>query len=119
MFEQGKSKRKQGPVTVLALLFGLLLGFSGTGGGQLQSAPNTARLGNGEILRIASNLRTVSRSDDNGPDDEAAPALLSPPPRIVTELVLVRPAAPLAQTAVSSASLDPQFHYHARAPPAA
>ncbi|MDQ8755055.1 hypothetical protein RCO27_02330 [Sphingosinicella sp. LHD-64] len=118
MFEQGESARKRGSVTVLALLVGLLLGLSGSGV-QPQSDPNTARLGNGKILRLATGLRIAGRPDDNGTNDEASPALPPPPPTVVTELVSVRPAARVAQTAFAAASLDPQFHYQARAPPAA
>lgn len=117
MHEHGESKRKQGPVTVLTLLFGLLLGFAG-GGPQLQSDPGTARFGNGEVFRTA-NLRVVSRDGEDSSDNESAPALLPPPPRVVTELVSIRPAVPAAQPVPTAAALDPDVPYQARAPPAA
>lgn len=118
MFEPNESKRKQGRVTVLALLFGLLLGFSG-GGTASKFDSNQARLGNGGIVRTAAGLRIGSRSGEDRPDTEDTPALLSPAPRIVTELVSIRPAAPAVETAAPVPSLDARFHYQARAPPAA
>lgn len=117
MFEQGETKRKRGSATTLALLVGLLLGLSG-GGAQAQSDPNTTRLDNGKIQRLASGVRATSRVDNNGPDDEAAP-ILPAGPTMVTELVSARPAAPTAPVALAATSLDPHFHYRARAPPAA
>ncbi len=117
MIEHQESKRKQGPVTVLALLFGLLLGFSG-GGAAPQFDSNTARLGNGEI-RLAANARIGTRSGEDRPDKDDAPALLASTPRIVTELVSVRPAATAADAVVPATAFAARFHYHARAPPAA
>jgi hypothetical protein len=117
VFEPSESKRKQRPVTVLAILFGLLVGLSG--GTPTRFDSSTARLGNGEILRTAAGLRGGARSGEDRPDRDDATALLPSAPRIVTELVSVRPATPAVAAIGRSASLDPQFHYRARAPPAA
>lgn len=118
MSEQLEWKRKQGPVTVLTLLFGLLLGFAGPAA-QLQPDPGQARLGNGEVIRAASGLRLGgSRSSDDNPDDSRL-ALVPPAPRVVTHLVSVRPAAAAVPAAANAATLAPHTHYHARAPPAA
>lgn len=116
MFEHDEPRRKQGRVTVLALLFGLLLGFSGSG--PLQPDPGRARLGNAEVLRVAS-LRVAGRFDHDGQDDRAAAALLAAPPRIVTELVSVRPAEAAVAAVAGFAPPARHFHYQARAPPAA
>ena len=117
MSERVETKGKQGPVTVLTLLFGLLLGLSGPGA-QLQPDPATPRLGNGEVIRAASGLRTASRSSDDKRDD-AKLALVPPAPRVVTALVSIRPATTTAPAAANAAALAPRLHYHARAPPAA
>lgn len=116
MFEHDEPRRRQGRVTVLALLFGLLLGFSGSG--PLQPESGNARLGNAEVLRVA-NLRVAARSDDDGQDEQASAMLLAAPPRIVTELVSLRPAGSPVQALARVAPLIPHFHYQARAPPAA
>lgn len=116
MSEQVESGRRQGPVTVLTLLFGLLVGFAGTGA-QLQ--PDLGpRLGNAEVLRSASGLRASSRASDDNPDHSKF-ALVPPAPRVVTELASVRPAAATVPAAANAAALAPHVHYHARAPPAA
>jgi hypothetical protein len=115
--EEVKLKRKQGPVTVLTLLFGLLIGLSGPGA-QLQPDPGSARLGNGEVIRTASGLRLGGRSSDGNPDD-ARLALVPPAPQVVTQLVSVRPAAATVTAAANATALAPHFHYQARAPPAA
>ncbi|MFN3725306.1 MAG: hypothetical protein ACK4SZ_03270 [Allosphingosinicella sp.] len=117
MAEEVESKRKQGPVTVLTLLFGLLIGLSGPGA-QLQTDPGQTRLGNGEIARTASGLRLSSRSSNDNPDDSKL-ALVPPAPLVVTELVLGRPATTTAPAAANAAALAPHVHYYARAPPAA
>ena len=117
MAEKVETKGKQGPVTVLTLLFGLLIGLSGPGA-QLQTDPGTARLGAGEVVRTTSGLRLGSRSSDDNPDDQGL-ALVPPAPRIVTELVSVRPAAATVPAAANAAALAPHLHYQARAPPAA
>jgi hypothetical protein len=118
LFEHGETQRKRGSVKALALLVGLLLGISG-GGIQAQPDPGSTRLDNGRIQRLAPSLRAASRSDDSGLDDEASPALSSPSPTVVTELVSARPAAQTVPAAFAATSLDARFHYHARAPPAA
>ncbi|MDB5667827.1 MAG: hypothetical protein JWL74_777 [Alphaproteobacteria bacterium] len=117
MAQEVESKRKQGPVTVLTLLFGLLLGFAGPGA-QLQSDSGQARLGTGEVIRTASGLRIASRSSDDNPDHSGL-ALVPPVPRVVTELVSVHPAAATVPVAANPAALARHFHYQARAPPAA
>ena len=117
MSERVETKGRQGPVTVLTLLFGLLIGLSGPGA-QLQPDPASTRLGNGEVIRAAAGLRAPSRASDENPDD-AKLALVPPAPRVVTELASVRPAAATVPAAANAAALAPQFHYQARAPPAA
>ena len=117
MSERVETKGKQGPVTVLTLLFGLLLGLSGPGA-QLQPDPASARLGNGEVIRTASGLRAATRSSDDNPD-QAKLALVPPAPQVVTELASVRPAAAPVPAAANAAALAPRVHYRARAPPAA
>ena len=117
MAEEVESRRKQGPVTVLTLLFGLLIGLSGPGA-QLQPDPAQARLGNGEVIRTASGLRLASRSSNDNSDD-ARLALVPPAPQVVTELVSVRPATAPAPAAANAAARATLVHYRARAPPAA
>ena len=117
MIEQVESKRKQGPVAVLTLLFGLLVGLGGSGA-QLQLDPGSARLGNGEVIRTASGLRLAGRSGSENPDDTDI-ALGPPAPQVVTELVSVRPAAATVPAAANAAAFAPNIHYRARAPPAA
>ena len=117
MSEKVETKGRQGPVTVLTLLFGLLIGLSGPGA-QLQPDPGQARLGTGEVIRAASGLRVSGRSRDDNPDDTRL-ALVSTAPQVVTELVSVRPATTQVSAAANAAALAPHFHYHARAPPAA
>ena len=117
MAEEVESRRKQGPVTVLTLLFGLLLGFAAPGA-QLQADPGQARLGSGEVIRTASGLRLGARSSDENPDD-AKLALVPPAPQIVTELVSVRPVGASVATAGFAPPRAPYLHYQARAPPAA
>ena len=117
MSEQVETKGRQGPVTVLTLLFGLLIGLSGSGA-QLQPDPGQARLGNGEVIRVAAGLRTAGRSSDDNPDDSRL-ALVPPAPRVVTELASVRPAAASLPAFVLEAPSAPHLHYDARAPPAA
>ena len=117
MSEQLESKRKQGPVTVLTLLFGLLIGLGGAPV-QAQADPGTARLGTGEIIRTGAGLR-VARSGEEEPDDDSAVALLPPPPRIVTELASARPVAATAAASVAAFPAGGHSPYQARAPPAA
>ena len=117
MSERVETKGKQGPVTVLTLLFGLLLGFAGPAA-QLQPDPAQTRLGNGEVIRAASGLRLASRSSDDNPD-HAKRALVPPAPQVVTELASVRPAAATVSAAANAEALAPHLHYRARAPPAA
>ena len=117
MSEQLESRRKQGPVTVLTLLFGLLVGFAGAGA-QVLPDPGTARLGNGEVLRVASGLRAAGRSSDDNPDDTKL-ALVPPAPRVVTELASVRPTAATVAVGASASLRERHAHYPARAPPAA
>ena len=117
MSERVETKGKQGPVTVLTLLVGLLLGLAGSGA-QLQPDPTQTRLGTGEIIRTASGLRLGGRSSDDNPEDSKL-ALVPPAPQVVTELVSVRPATATVTAAANAAALAPHFHYRARAPPAA
>lgn len=119
MFDESEAGRKQRPVTVLAVLFGLLLGFAGTAG-QLRVDPATARIGSGNSLRATLNLRSTTRSDYDVADDEAVPALVLPPSStIVTELVSLRPVAGSKAELAYSAAVGRHSPYHARAPPAA
>jgi len=115
--EQGESKRKPGPVTVLTLLVGLLLGLGGAPA-QLQNDPGSARLGTGEILRTGSGLR-IARSGDEDPDGDSAVALLPPPPQIVTERISTRPVAATAAASIAAVPAERHSPYRARAPPAA
>lgn len=120
MFDEREAARKQRPVTVLAVLFGLLLGFAGTAGTQLRVDPNTARIGHGDSLRTAFNLRSSPRSDDDQSDDETAPALVLPPaPRVITEPLSIRPVEIAGWTPAAWAAFDRPLSYRARAPPAA
>lgn len=119
MTEQSEYRRRQGPVTVLTLLFGLLLGFAGPPGAQLQQDPGSARLGQGEAIRSNAGLRVSSRSGEEQPDADDALALLPPPPHIQTSLVSLRPAQAASPAVPASRGSDADFHYQARAPPAA
>jgi hypothetical protein len=116
--EPGETKRKRGSVTALALLVGLLLGVPASGA-QPQPGSGSAHFDNGKILRFASSLRAANRLDDHGPGDEASQVSLPPPTAAVTELGSVRPAAAISRAALPTTPFDPQFRYHARAPPAA
>lgn len=117
MSERVETKGKQGPVTVLTLLFGLLLGLSGPAA-QAQPDPGQARLGSGEVIRTAAGLRAASRSSNENPDD-ATLALVPPAPQVVTELASLRPAAATVPAAANAATRAPRIYYQARAPPAA
>ena len=117
MIAQNESGRRRRPVTVVALLFGLLLGVAANGA-QLRSDPGKARIGTGEVLRTASNHRIASRSDDDRLDDESATPPLPPPPRVVVALVPVSRAVAGVPTGTVASPRDRHFAYRARAPPA-
>ena len=118
MSEHLQSGRRQGPVTVFTLLFGLLIGFAGGTGVPLQADPGTAQLSLSETLRRSASLRSV-RSGDERPDPDDGSALPLHPPRVVTELVSLRPAPAQSISDSSAASASRSFAYRARAPPAA
>ena len=118
MSERVESRRGQGPVAVITLLFGLLLGFAGGTGVPLQADPAAAQLTFDESLRRSASLRTV-RSGDERPDSDEATALLPTPPGVVTELLSLRPAAAASPSASSATLADRPVPYQARAPPAA
>lgn len=119
MSEAGHHQPMRQPraVAALAVLLGILLNVAGPASAHL-NRDSRAALGNGEIARNAQGLRVAARTGDDGAD-ERLPALLSPQPGIVTDLLSVRPAAD-----PDSATAAPQFSvssspYRARAPPAA
>lgn len=118
MSEQVEAMRRQRPVAVLTLLFGLLLGFAGGTGVQLQPESGNAQLSLGETLRRAATLRTA-RPDADQPDQDGATAFLPPAPQVVTELLAVRPAAAAAPFPSSVTPASRHDPYQARAPPAA
>jgi len=119
LFAHKEAGRRQRPVAALAILFGLLLGFSGPAGARLGADPGAARIGHGDGSRPTFNLRTT-RCDDEPAEDRAAPVLLlAAPPQIVTEHGALRPAADGGSIPASFAPADRHFAYFARAPPAA
>ena len=117
MSEKCEAKQRRGPVTVLTLLFGLLLGTPAAGA-QLQVEPGTARAAPSEVIRSGAALR-IARSGEEKPDADDALALLPPPPRLATELAFVRPMSPAADADLLAADLGRHVPYQARAPPAA
>ncbi len=118
MSDKTESRRRQGPVTVLALLFGLLLGVAG-GGAQASADPNHTRVGQGEVARAGTGLRLSGRSQAERPDADDSIALLPPPASIHRELLSARPIAATVRLGSSANPLDPHLNYYARAPPAA
>jgi hypothetical protein len=108
---------RQGPVAVLTLLFGLLVCLAGGTGLQLQPEPGNAQLRLGESLRGGTTLRLV-RAGNEEPDSEDAHALLSAPPRIVTDVVSLRPALAVSSSASTVQPTHRHIPYQARAPPA-
>ena len=118
MSEQWESVRRQRPVAVITLLFGLLIGIAGGTGIQVRGETGAAQLTLGETLRRSAGLR-IARSGQEQPEPGDPSALLPPPVQVVTELVSSRPAAapvPFASVATPASRHVP---YQARAPPAA
>lgn len=119
MSEHSESTRRgQGPVAVITFLFGLLLGLAGGAGIQLQPDPGSARLTHGETMLRGAGLRLV-RPGEEQPDADEALATLTPEPRLVTQIVSVRPGSSAIDQASSVAPARRDAPYQARAPPAA
>ena len=118
MPEQVESIRRKAPVTVLTLLFGLLLGFAGGTGAQLQAESAGAQLTLGENLRRSAGVR-IPGSEDERPDPRDATGLLPPSALVVTELVSLRPVAAASGFEAASRHSSRPVPYQARAPPAA
>ena len=115
--QHSQSGRRQGPVAVLTLLLGLLVGLAGGTGVQSQFDRGAQlTLGDG-ALRNATLRAARSADQDSEADEPSAPAPSAS--GVVTELVALRPSGatlPAGQVSIPAAS---QFSYRARAPPAA
>lgn len=109
---------KQGPVTALFVLFGLLLNVA-TAAGALDRDPRSARLGSGEIVRTAANSRLASRVDDDGSDRDEVLASLPPAPQLVSLVAVSYPAGRSGTMSAAIRPVDSHSPYQARAPPAA
>lgn len=109
---------KQGPVTALLVLFGLLLNVAGAAG-SLDRDPRAARLGSGEIVRSASTTRIAPRSDDDGGDRDELVGFVPPAPQTVSLASTAYPAGLSDASSAAPTPLPPPAPYQARAPPAA
>lgn len=121
MSETGQNKpgRKPRAVAALAVLLGLFLNVAGPSSAHMARDSRAAALGNGEMVRGGSSLRLANRNGDDGADREGLPAVLPPQPRVVTTLLSIRPAAPVANIVAPAPPARSTPHYRARAPPAA
>jgi hypothetical protein len=105
-------------MTALFVLFGLLLNVA-CATGQLDRDPRSARLGNGETVRMTSATRIAGRVDDDGSDHDEALGAIPPMPQIVPLVSASHPAGGGVASAGAPLFLAPPSHYRARAPPVA
>jgi hypothetical protein len=115
--DEGAGRSRQGAVTVLALLFSLLLGYSPAAAASLEVERGAVRLGKTEAGKASLLLRSGGRlqSDEHEGDEPLA----APPARIVTFSLSRRPATAAAAAGEAGIGERPARAYRARAPPAA
>ena len=112
-------RRKQGPLAVLAIFFGLILGSGAAAQKPVDLETPFSRLAQSKPAKAAAIPRLSVRDQQEEADDASDWPLLPPPPKVVTEaLALLPAAAPQAGDSRADYGRLPS-PYRARAPPAA
>lgn len=118
MREEALKQAKRGPLAVLLLLCGLLLGSAGPATGVAAEAPDS-RLAQSRPGKALVALRTTARDADAEDDDHFGDLPMLPlDAAAVTEVIGSRPALRSAAASPFGPS-HPFSSYRARAPPAA
>jgi len=115
--DEALGRSRQGTVTVLALLLGLLLGYAPAAASPAELDRSAARLAKSEIGKAGAALRTGGRLQSEDPESDDP--LVGSKPRPVTASLWLRTVEAPAARPVHGIRPAPSRAYQARAPPAA
>lgn len=118
MLDEAQSKRKQGTLTVLALLLSVLFGY-GQGAVAGQDLTRSARLGQTDAAKPGATLRASTRTQAEDPDEADRMVLLPPAPQVRRDRLAARPAGESLLATAAEGRPGHRLPYQARAPPAA
>ena len=116
--DEAQKQVRRGPIAVLLLFVGLLLGSTGGVGFSLESDGSSSQLRQARPAKSALAVRIAPR-EITAEEDSGDPLVLPPPTGIVPDTAAAHPAAPAGISEAAAPRRPILLGYRARAPPAA
>lgn len=118
MPDEAQKQTRRGPLAVLLLFVGIVLGSAGGAGLSFETDGSSSQLRHTRAAKGSLAIRAASQAAAEE-DDAGDPLALAASARIVSDTAVVHPSAPAAASGAALPERPVLLGYRARAPPAA